>query len=450
MRGRGRRPACPGARRHPGKRFFWRVFLHGVLLMVLVAAAVMAIAAASQEGWWREAGQVSRYVGEHVGALLDRPAELEAELRRVRDAFGVEASVYGPDGRTVVASSAAPPLPPRLAPGAVEGAGFLGRGSHGRAIPLPGGGQAVFVLRAGHDRPSSRALVVLAAVLGVIALASVPLARSIAAPVERLTRAARALGAGDLTTRARIRARGELGELGRAFDEMAERIEAQVRSEKELLANVSHEVRTPLARIRVALELAAEGDLEKARRYLGEIGADLDELDRLVEDVLSAARLDLAAHGGGQVRREPVDLAAVAADAGRRFAERWPGRELRQELGEGLPAVSGDAALLRRLLDNLLENAAKYSGPEAPVVLAARAGGGGVLLEVRDRGIGIAPEDLPRLFTPFFRTDRSRARGTGGVGLGLALVRRIARAHGGEVEVEGGPETIFRVRLPGS
>ncbi len=166
--------------------------------------------------------------------------------------------------------------------------------------------------------------------------------------------------------------------------------------------------------------------------------------------MLSAARLDLAAHAGGQVRREPVDLAAVLADAARRFAERWPGRALRQELGEGLPAVPGDAALLRRLLDNLLDNAAKYSGPEAPVVLAARAGEGGALLEVRDRGIGIAPEDLPRLFTPFFRTDRSRARGTGGVGLGLALVRRIARAHGGEVEVEGGAETVFRVRLPRS
>jgi two-component system, OmpR family, sensor kinase len=290
--------------------------------------------------------------------------------------------------------------------------------------------------------------VVLVAVLFVIALASVPLARSIAAPVEQLTRAARALGAGDLSTRARVRARGEVGELARAFDEMAERIEAQVKSEKEMLANVSHEVRTPLARIRVALELAAEGDLERARRFLGEIGADLDELDRLVEDVLSTARLDLAAQGGTKLRQEPVDLKLVLADAGRRFAERWPGRVLRSEVGEGLPVLLGDAALLRRLLDNLLDNAAKYSGSEAPVGLFARAVPTEVLLEVRDRGIGIAPEDLGRLFTPFFRTDRSRARGTGGVGLGLALARRIARAHGGEVEVESGAETVFRVRLP--
>jgi two-component system, OmpR family, sensor kinase len=433
-----------------GRRFFWRVFLHGLLLIGLVTAAVAGVSAVFHEGWWREASQLSRYVGDHVAELMDHPAALERELGRVRKAFGVEASVYGPDGTTLVASSARPPLPPRLEPGASEAAGFPGHSGRGRALPLTGGGQVVFAFRDGHDRPSPRALVVLAAVLGVIALASVPLARSIAAPVERLTRAARALGEGDLSTRARVRARGELGELARAFDEMAERIEAQVRSEKELLANVSHEVRTPLARIRVALELAAEGDLERARRFLGEIGADLDELDRLVEDVLSAARLDLAAHGGGQVRREPVDLPAVLADAGRRFAERWPGRVLRQELGEALPVVLGDGALLRRLLDNLLDNAAKYSGPDAPVVLSARAGAGEALLEVRDRGIGVAPEDLPRLFKPFFRTDRSRARGTGGVGLGLALVRRIARAHGGEVEVESGAETVFRVRLPGN
>jgi signal transduction histidine kinase len=291
---------------------------------------------------------------------------------------------------------------------------------------------------------------VLIAVLCVIALASVPLARSIAAPIEQLTRAARALGAGDLSVRARVRARGEVGELAHAFDEMAERIEAQVRSEKELLANVSHEVRTPLARIRVALELAAEGDLERARRYLGEIGADLDELDHLVEDVLSTARLDLAAQGGGQVRREPVDLAAVAADAAQRFAERWPSRTLETDVPAALPGVSGDAALLRRLLDNLLDNAAKYSEAPAPVQLAARAEPAAAVLEVQDRGIGIAPEDLPRLFTPSFRTDRSRARTTGGVGLGLALARRIARAHGGDVEVESQVDqgTVFRVRLP--
>ena len=443
-------PTGPGLPRRHRRSLFWRVFLHGLLLIALVSLAVGVVAGAFQEDHWREVGRVTRYVTAHVAGMERDPALLQRELARVREAFGVEATVYGKEGGEPIASSAAPPLPPILSPGATEPRGLPVRRGAGRALPLPDGGQVVFVF-AGHPPFSGRAPLVLAAVLCVIALASVPLAHSIAAPVEQLTRAAGALGAGDLSTRARVRARGEVGELARAFDDMAERLEALVRGEKELLANVSHEVRTPLARMRVALELAAEGDQERARRFLGEIGADLDALDRLVEDVLSTARLDLAASGSAQVRREPVDLAAVLSDAARRFAERWPGRTLELERGGPLPGVSGDAALLLRLLENLLDNAAKYSAPDAPVALLARGQAGAAVLEVRDRGIGIAPEDLPRLFTPFFRTDRSRTRGTGGVGLGLALARRIARAHGGDVEVESAVErgTTFRVRIPG-
>jgi two-component system OmpR family sensor kinase len=434
------------------RSLFAKVFLHGLLLILLVTGAGMGVTWLFHQGPWREVDVSARYAADQVAALRGDPPALRRELERVREVFGVQASVYDAAG-ALVASSAAPPLAPLLAPGETEPRGFPGYRGQGRALALRGGGQVVFTMvrRPGFSR---RATVALAALLLLIALASVPLARSIAAPISKLTRAARRLGEGDLSTRANVCAFGEVGELATAFDEMAERVEAQVRAEKELLANVSHEVRTPLARIRVALELAAEGDLEKARRYLGEIGADLDELDRLVEDVLSAARLDLAARGGNgraaRLRREPVDLAGVVADAARRFAERWPERALEEDVAGGLPAVSGDAALLRRLLDNLLDNAAKYSEAPAPVRLAARAVDGAALLEVRDQGMGIAAEDLPRLFTPFFRTDRSRARQSGGFGLGLALARRIARAHGGDVEVESEIDkgTVFRVRVP--
>jgi len=136
------------------------------------------------------------------------------------------------------------------------------------------------------------------------------------------------------------------------------------------------------------------------------------------------------------------------------FRARHAGRTLEVTVAAGLPEVEADAALLRRLLGNLLDNAAKYSDAGTPVTLAARAGGpeagGGVALEVTDGGIGIAEEDLPRLFTPFFRTDRSRARGTGGVGLGLALAKRIAEAHGGTIGAGSAPGagTTFRVTLP--
>jgi signal transduction histidine kinase len=234
---------------------------------------------------------------------------------------------------------------------------------------------------------------------------------------------------------------------------MAERLERLLRQEKELLANVSHELRTPLSRIRVALDLAAEGDLDRAHRYLGEIAQDLSEVERLVEDILTAARLDLAmGRPGAEVplRREPLPGAELVRRAAERFRAAHPGRTLEVSADGTLPVLDADAALLRRALDNLLDNAAKYSDLGEPVTLSARAEGGALVLEVRDRGIGIDPADLPRLFTPFFRTDRSRARGTGGVGLGLALAKRIAEAHGGTIAVESGAGagTAVRLRVP--
>jgi two-component system OmpR family sensor kinase len=441
------------ARHHPGW-LFRRIYLHAVLLLVLVALA-MAIAgwALGRGGGWRAPHGALAYGAERVAELRDDPPRLARELARIERAFGFGATVRDASG-AVIASSAEPPLPAldagdraRLERGPVR---FPVRGIL-FAAALPDGGGYLLV-EGGHPSPDfTRAAIFIGAVLLALALGSIPLARSIAAPVERLTRAARALGEGDLRARASVRAKGEVGELARAFDEMAERLERLVRSEKELLANVSHELRTPLARIRVALELAAEGDHAKARRFLREIGEDLDALDRLLEDVLAAARLDLAAPGAGlALRRAPVAPAALVEEAAARFRADHPERALEARADGPLPFVDADASLLARLLGNLLDNARKYSDAPAPVALTARSDGADVVFEVRDRGIGIAPADLPRLFTPFFRADRSRTRGTGGVGLGLALSKRIAAAHGGAIDVSSalGEGTTVTVRLP--
>lgn len=218
--------------------------------------------------------------------------------------------------------------------------------------------------------------------------------------------------------------------MARAFDEMAARVEASIRSEKELLANVSHELRTPLARIRVALESAADKP-ERAIVCLPEVAGDLAELERLVDDVLTTARLDTTLTGPWPgLSRALVDARDLADDAARRFRSRHPGRTL--DLAE--PASElwalADRSLFARVLDNLLENAAKYSDDDTPLELAARDEGERVVLEVRDRGMGLAQGDEARVFEPFFRGDRSRARATGGVGLGLTLARRIVEAHG--------------------
>ncbi|MBK9518115.1 MAG: HAMP domain-containing histidine kinase [Anaeromyxobacter sp.] len=429
-------------------RLFWRVYGHGLLLLVLVTLAVGAAAWAVRSAWpTREPHRLTAYAVARVAELRDRPEALRVELEHVREAFDVAVTVYDAEGG-LVASNVAPPLPPvpelerprgRERPRHLRGHGFT------FAAPLPDGGH--LVLSGGPpEGVLYRIAGGVAVVLLVLALGSWPFARTIARPIEQLTLAARRLGSGDLATRAGLSARGEVGELGAAFDDMAARLERLVRSEKELLANVSHELRTPLARIRVALALAEEGDMGRARQALGEIGEDLGELERLVDEVLAATRLDLGAAGELPLHQAPLEVAALVEDAAARFRARHPERKLAVEVAGDLPALEADAALLRRLLGNLLDNAAKYSDAPAPVALAARAAPGGLTLEVRDQGIGIDPADLPRLFTPFFRTDRSRARGTGGVGLGLALARRIAEAHGGSITVESAPGAGTTVR----
>jgi signal transduction histidine kinase len=429
------------------------VYGHGLFLLVAVSLAVAAA------GWVlgralppHEPGRMAHYAAHRVAELLDRPEALAAELQRVREGFGLQASVYDRGG-ALVASNVEPPLdpaPPADLERLKDGPRHVERRGFTFAALLPGGRGHVVVTGAPREGLVLRAALFIALVLVVLALGSIPLARSISSPVERLTGAARALGAGDLTVRSGVTAPGEVGELAAAFDEMAGRLEGLVRGEKELLANVSHELRTPMARIRVALALAEEGDVARARKALGEIGEDLGELERLVDEILAAARLDLAGAGGLPLHRAPLEVRALLDDAAARFRAHHEGRALEVLVEEPLPAAEGDAALLRRLLGNLLDNAAKYSEPEAPVTLVARAGPAGLVLEVRDRGIGVDAADLPRLFTPFFRTDRSRARGTGGVGLGLALARRIAEGHGGTIAAESVPGvgSAFRVTLP--
>src|SRR5262249_34086846 len=160
---------------------------------------------------------------------------------------------------------------------------------------------------------------------------------------------------------------------------------------------------------------------------------DLGELDRLIGDVLTAARLDLGEGPSGTgippLRRERLDVGDLLDHAAARFRSAHPERPLIVARPPDLPAVDGDPVLLRRVVDNLLDNAHQYSPrADGEVELSATAGEAGVRIEVEDHGVGIDPEDLPHLFRPFFRADRSRTRATGGLGLGLALARRIVEA----------------------
>lgn len=302
------------------------------------------------------------------------------------------------------------------------------------------------------SRSPQRLLIAIAIALSVVGVGSWLLSRMFVRPLERLAGAARRLGEGDLTARSGLHRSDEIGELAGTFDAMAGRVQGLVTAQAELVAGVSHELRTPLARIRVALDLAQEGAMLE-RDVLSEINTDLGELEHMVADMLTVARLRLTQNRAIDVLthlpRAALDLRTVAAEAAERFRARMPKIQLAQDISAEAVSVQGSSMLLRRALDNLLDNAAHHGGGAA-VSLRCWGEEGQVCLEVRDQGPGIRAEEVARIFEPFYRSDPSRARSSGGLGLGLTLTRRIVEAHGGRVTLESqaGQGTTVRIALP--
>jgi signal transduction histidine kinase len=433
------------------RTLFRRVYLHGVLLLVgvMVAFGLAGIFLGRDDQLRVDPARLAQHVGRLVSSLPDDA--IAAQLPEIARGLDVNLVVYTDDGRQLAAAGRRPlaPLPPDEV-ASLHDPAKAPRARHLAAASDAGPGRYLRLsLRISHRELLLRFLGIVALVIAVLAAASAPLARAISRPIERLAQVARRIGEGDLTARAALDRTDEIGALGRTLDEMAERLGRLLESHRELLANVSHELRTPLARIRVSLSLAAEAPAGEAARHLQAIEEDVAELETLVGDLLTASRLD--AGGGLVLRREPVVLRALVETAIARFARLHPGREIVSRLDE-VPVVPAEPGLLGRVLDNLLDNAARYSEPPSPIEVSLAADGGGAGIAVRDHGIGIAPEDQARLFTPFFRADRSRDRNTGGVGLGLTLSKRIVEAHGGRITVESqaGEGTTVRVWLPGS
>jgi two-component system, OmpR family, sensor kinase len=424
-----------------------KIYLIGLVQFLIVAAALEVdhLIRGVPPPWAAQ----EQFVAAGLAKVLDDPPALQAEADRIGQTLAWTIDVRDPDG-AVLAHSAPPPDRHERAHGPKTVVPILGRDGHTAQmeyVPHPKGplGPPWFRLPGLF-------------VLFVVGVAAWLTARSFARPLQKLARTTRSFGAGRLDVRANMNRSDEIGEVARAFDDMAERVAKLVHAERELLANVSHELRTPLARIRVALDLAHEGDPPMAMESLGEIAQDLAELERIVDDVLASAKLALDASTPASrptmlVRTERLDTHALLDKSVARFKAAHPDRPLDVRLAKNLPEIMADAVLIRRVFDNLLDNAHKYTEEaKEPIALEARADGDGVVIEVQDHGIGIDEPDLARLFEPFFRADRSRTRSTGGLGLGLALARRVVDAHQGSISFtsELGAGTVARVRLPGA
>ena len=285
----------------------------------------------------------------------------------------------------------------------------------------------------------------LALVAAAVALATYPIVRRLTRRLESLQTGVQRWGDGDLTVRVRVEGDDEVGFLAQRFNHAAAQIENLVKardallaSQKSLLANASHELRSPLTRIRMGLELMGTGSPEALAQRKPEIERNLAELDQLIDEILLASRLDAREADVGTV--EPVDLVGLAAEECARS-----GATLDTQASVLL--VPGIAKLLRRAVRNLLENACRHAA--APAEVALYPEGGFAVIEVKDHGPGVPEALQARIFEPFYRLPGASEQ-DGGVGLGLALVQSIALRHGGSASCSNrsGGGACFTLRLP--
>jgi signal transduction histidine kinase len=277
----------------------------------------------------------------------------------------------------------------------------------------------------------------LVAVAIAVALAFL-LSRRTLAPVRALTSAAERLGRGDFSQRVQIKDKGELGELAQTFNSMAGDLERTEKLRQNMVADVAHELRTPLSNIQGYLEALRDGVMKPDKETIRSLYEESSLLSRLVDDL---QELSLAEAGELKLVLQAEDIGelirrAVAAVEAKKKAK---GLSLAVELPEKLPPANIDSRRIGEVLHNLLENAVDHTGKEGSIKVAARQRGNWVEVSVADTGEGIPAEELPSIFERFYRVDKSRARATGGSGLGLTIAKRLVEAHGGRIEVQSQP-----------
>jgi signal transduction histidine kinase len=478
------------------RSLFVKVFLWFWLATILSGVALFAIGFATQTGpaaghrrrgaeeFRRFTGQALAVYGQTAAPLLERdgPAVLEDYTGRLEQTTDIRVVLFLRGKEPVLdrgASASARRLAERtLASGTPEVditgdvpllatqvlgpggepyviVGFLaGPPPHGPGPPSPIPGPEPGLLAEvgrfgrGFGMPSLVSLIV----GGLVCLG---LAWHLTAPVRRLRSAAQRLAAGDLTARVSggpVKGHDEVAALGRDFNLMADRIEGLMTAQQQLLRDISHELRSPLARLNVALELARQKAGLAARDPHDRIEREADRLNTLIGQLLILTQLEC---GGELLKRGPVSLTSlvqsIASDANFEAQTR---RRAVQAVVEADVAIQGSEEMLRRGVENVVRNAVRYTAEhtQVDILVSRRRGGSGdaAILRIRDHGPGVPEHALSQLFLPFYRVADARDRQTGGTGIGLAITERAVRLHGGSVTAANAPDggLIVEITLP--
>ena len=419
------------------RRFYLRIYL-----ALFASLAVFAVLAGMTAGLLRLFDdRPARSWPEATTDIAERllPSDrdrgsLASELAFWSERSGFDLALLSPDGELIAKAGGTHEITPAI----------LNHEHRGRIWHTPGG---VFGLTLKDGRrliavPQERrfdfvhGLRFPAALFGLalaIAIGFYPLIRQLTRRLEQLEAGVAKFGEGDLGARIPVKGKDEIAQLAATFNASADRIESLMNAHKHLLAHASHELRSPLSRLRMAIERLKGNPSDDAAQ--SEVARNIGELDTLVEEILLASRLQAA-----ELIKEPIDLAGLLAEECAAY-----GAEVTVVDHGGTPMIEGNPRLLKRLFRNLLQNAVVHGGPEAPEV-TIRSGKNDIRVSICDRGPGVSEGDRDKVFEPFYQGRAS----AGGAGLGLTLVRQIAERHGGSVRClprEGGG-ACFEVRLP--
>ena len=436
------------------RSLYLRIYLTVVAVLLLFAlvsgwvwhANVERARIEGRAPWQERLAAWAELAQESLPAADAPPGEQGEALRALSQRLRLPLALDGADGERIAATE--PYLRREPGPAGDE------PGRPGRLVSLPlADGRTLWVMRPGAPGlmrpphgppglvpwlpPGTGIVVSLVVLFAAVSLGAWPVVRRLTRRLEALKRGVEDFGAGALNRRVDAGGNDEVAAVAASFNRAAERIEALVGSHRTLLANASHELRSPLARMKMALALLDDAPPAERERLRHEIEANIGELDALVEEVLLASRLDAAPPDAAPGAR--VDLLGLVAEEAAHFDA---------ELADATAlAVDGDERLLRRALRNLLENARRHGG--GAISVSVQAQGGRAILRVCDRGPGVPEAARERIFEPFYRLP-GQSEQAGGVGLGLSLVKQIAERHGGSVRclARDGGGSCFELDLP--